>query len=432
MVLGGSANVASQVEGDVIVVGGNLFLHPGARISGRAIAIGGGVYNSTLASVGGERLSFRQNTFDVIESPAGRQLAYRQLLDEDEPVRALSLPLAYGVRIPNYERVSGVSVPFGPRLTLDSSRFVLDATGTYRSHLGQIDPRLAAALALGRRDTVSLDVRRATLTNEVWNRSDVINSLVSIFSGGDARNYYRANRADLRLTRTWEGEAATIAPFIGAAAERAWSVRPLPGTTSVPWSIYGRRDTVWGMLRPNPRVVPGDIVSGVLGARSAWETPELTGDAFASVEVAGRAPGGRRFVQTTLDGRVTFPTFRDQSFAVYGHAVLTAGDTAPPQRFTYVGGTNTVATLDLLSQGGDEMLFVEGIYRIPVPRLAIPVLGPPTVGLRYAAAGAAPGRLPTLVQNVGVHLALSFFRFDYAIDPVSRDTRTSVALSLTP
>ena len=47
-VLGRSATVASKVQGDVIVVGGDLFVHPGADISGNAIAIGGTVAPSAL------------------------------------------------------------------------------------------------------------------------------------------------------------------------------------------------------------------------------------------------------------------------------------------------------------------------------------------------------------------------------------------------
>src|SRR5690242_12599950 len=77
IVLGADADVASVVHGDVIVIGGDLFLHPGGAISGRAIAIGGSVYNSALASVQGERLSFPDVTFDAIGTPQGIALDYR-------------------------------------------------------------------------------------------------------------------------------------------------------------------------------------------------------------------------------------------------------------------------------------------------------------------------------------------------------------------
>src|SRR6185437_9745483 len=49
-----------------------------------------------------------------------------------------------------------------------------------------------------------------------------------------------------------------------------------------------------------------------------------------------------------------FPTFATQHFAFHAHGVLTAGDTAPPQRFAYLGGAGTLPTLDVLSLGGDH------------------------------------------------------------------------------
>ena len=43
IVIGGPASVGARVRGDIIVVGGDLFLQPGAAIDGRATAIGGAV-----------------------------------------------------------------------------------------------------------------------------------------------------------------------------------------------------------------------------------------------------------------------------------------------------------------------------------------------------------------------------------------------------
>ena len=72
LVLGGDATVASTVRGDVIVVDGDLFLHPGAAIDGRAVAIGGGVYPSSLAHVALGMESFRDVTYDVTRTTDGR------------------------------------------------------------------------------------------------------------------------------------------------------------------------------------------------------------------------------------------------------------------------------------------------------------------------------------------------------------------------
>ena len=72
-----NATVASTVHGDVVVINGDLFLQPGAKIDGRAVAIGGGVYDSQQASVGGEKLSFRDVHFDTVRTSSGIDLVYR-------------------------------------------------------------------------------------------------------------------------------------------------------------------------------------------------------------------------------------------------------------------------------------------------------------------------------------------------------------------
>ena len=431
VVIGGSATVASHVSGDVFVVGGDLFLHPGGAIAGRAVAIGGGVMNSTLATVGGVRLSFRDNTFVLVPGAATPQLAYREIVPIP-PYRALTLPGAYGFRIPSYDRSDGLSLPFGPQLEIDSGRVVLDATATYRSNLGAVDPRLLTTFVANRRTRLTLDAQRGTFTNELWIRGPIMNSLVTLFNGGDAHNYYRADRADLRLERTYESAVGTVTPFVAAVDERAWSVGPGLGAESGPFSFFGRHDRDEGMLRFNPPVTAGTIASGVVGATATFVTPTLTADGAAAVEAAGHAPDDRRFVQTTLDGHVAFPTFRDHSFEFYGHALLTAGDAAPPQRYSYLGGTNTLVTRVLLTMGGDQLLFVEGQYHIPISRIRLSALGSPVFTLRYAAGSAGIGDLPTLVQNIGARVSLRFLRYEYALDPVSHDSRSSFSLSITP
>ena len=68
---------SSHVEGDVVVVGGDLFLRPGSTIDGRAIAIGGGVYR-TLPRHRRRRASraIATTTISIRSSGSGYELAY--------------------------------------------------------------------------------------------------------------------------------------------------------------------------------------------------------------------------------------------------------------------------------------------------------------------------------------------------------------------
>ncbi|HEX8848474.1 MAG TPA: hypothetical protein VF761_02985 [Gemmatimonadaceae bacterium] len=430
VVLGGPATVASNVHGDVIVVGGDLFLHPGVEISGRAIAIGGGVYETSLGHVRGGIYPNRDFTYRVTTRADGSiTLEYVPL--ERRDVRVVTLPGLYGVRIPTYDRSDGLSLPFGPTLSFDTARIELDALGTYRSQLGVIDPSLELRASIGRRLTVTANAGRTTASNDRWIYSDIVNSLTTLATGTDTRNYYRADRAEGRVAYRFESAVSTVTLSIGARDERAWSVRPDSGARGGPWTLLDRADPEREhRLRPNPRVLDGTIASGLGGARFEWSDQGVNLMLAADVEAPWTSVADRRFVQTTMDGTVAFPTFGTQSVQIESHAVLTAGDTAPPQRFAYLGGSGTLPTFELLEFGGDRLFWAEGRYIIPVERIRIRILGSPTVTLRYITGAAGIGRLPALEQNVGVRLAISLLRVEYLVDPASRRSRVSAGISL--
>ena len=419
--------VASRVQGSVIVIGGDLFLHPGVAITGDAVAYGGGVYTTMLGTVGGRIVGYRDYTFDVSPGAGGLLLTYRALaVTEYSPIE---LPGVYGVRIPTYDRVNGVSLAVGPRFWIDSIRFSVEPIITYRSDLGELDPEVRATMNLGRLSGLDLIARRGTFTNDAWIRGPFINSLTTLISGRDVRNYYRADRAELRYRREIERDAGMISPFIGALTERAWSAPPGIGATSAPWSITGRDDAEEGMRRPNPPVRRGRITSLLGGSGATWQMNDVSLEASSLLEVAPTAPDDRRFVQATLGGSVRFPAIRNHTFQSEVHSVLTFGDTAPPQRFAYLGGSGTLPTRLLLSMGGDQLLFLESRYSIPIEQISIKFLGSPTFMIRHMIGSAGVDRLPGFVNNVGARITLSLLKVDYVIDPETRDTDVSFGLS---
>lgn len=103
---------------------------------------------------------------------------------------------------------------------------------------------------------------------------------------------------------------------------------------------------------------------------------------------------------------------------------------APPQRYSYLGGTNTLETVDLLSLGGDELFFGEALYIVPLNFFRLPVFGGPSVGIRYAAGSAGFEKLPSLIQNVGPRLSFALVSIDYSIDPKSKKKAWSLNLEL--
>lgn len=369
----------------------------------------------------------------------------------DSPI---SLPLGIGLRIPTYDRVNGLALPWGPKIEFADARIDIDALVAYRSNLGKVDPSLEGTLRPGDENELKFYVGRGTSTNDLWIRGDLTNSAAAFFAGSDSRNYYRADRASARFARTFTGNGFTVAPFVGGNFERDWSTGSLAPNKS-PWSVFGRKG-VLRMRRPNPRVAIGHISSAIGGTAIEVVRGGLEGKFDGMVEqslntslepdcsgvpvlgLCSQPISADSFLQATLDGRVSFPTFGTQTFAFKGHAVIASGSgaPAPAQRFAYLGGAATLATVDLLALGGDHLLFVQGDYTIPIDRIQLPFVGSPFIGLRYAAGSAGIGGIPTMIQNLGVGLGASFFRADYTIDPAqnrspfSRKSAFTLGLSL--
>lgn len=427
VVLGGDLTLASHVRGDVVVIGGDLFVRPGARIDGRAIAFGGGVYPSALAVVAGGVFAYRDHTFVPTETADAITLAYQDL--ERHPVPLVGFP-AFGLQMPEYTRVDGLALGWGPTVTIAEGGTVIVPSLTWRTHLGDIDPRVTADIRLGRRTRFHADVGRGTFSNDRWIRANLVNSFTTLLAGVDTRNYFRGDRADVRAERRWETATASYAPFVGARLERAWSTGPDSFTTSAPFTIT-KRDDRERILRPNPPVVYGRIASALAGGSIDWESPQgVAASAALQVEQAFTAPGeASAFTQLSAHLELAFPTFGTQNVDILAHGVATAGD-APPQRWAYLGGNGTLLTLDLLELGGDQLVYVDSRYNIPIDAIRIPLAGAPLFTIRHAIGSAGVGRLPTFVQNVGVRLTIAVLRLDYTIDPATRDGGFDVSFTM--
>ena len=428
VVLGSDASVASTVHGDVVVINGDLFLQPGAKIDGDAVAIGGGVYDSQQAHVGGQQLSIRDVHFDTVRTARGLELVYRPPAPPEDTIHVISLPGLFGLRLPQYDRVDGLSVPYGPRITLGQSRVEIDPELTYRSNLGAFDVSANVEATLGHGWTAAAVGGKGTFTNDRWIQTDLANSISTIGVGSDYRNWFRAARYEARVAHHWEWSEGDLQISGGGRTEDDWSVRG-----GGPWSLFNRNDTLH-MQRPNPPVERGRLSSALAGVRGGWQHSKVDIAGGADVEVVLDAPSDERFTQTTFYARVAFPTFVSklgtQSFVFHTHMVLTAGDTAPPQRFAYLGGSGTLPTFPILSRGGDQLVFLEGLYNFPIETLHVPFLGTPIVTVREMLAGTGVGSLGRFDSNIGVRLTLGIFSGEMFVNPDNGDHVFSLGLSI--
>jgi len=344
----------------------------------------------------------------------------------------ITLPLGVGLRVPAYDRVDGLSIPWGPEISFAEEHVVIDPTVTYRSHIGKFDPYLKAMLR--NKSGLILDIRggRATFTNDDWVRSDLVNSLAAIAVGSDSRNYFRADRGTGILSLEIGHPNITITPGIGGNFENDWSIGVPVRHTNAPWSLFSKTDTL-KIRRTNPSIYPGHLASLLGRVLTEYESGGVKGSFSGLVEHSFKNPPRRSstgfllaspdFTQLTLNAVVGFPTFRTQRFDFRGHGVFTSSDaTAPPQRFAYLGGAGTLATVDLLALGGDKLFFANGEYSIPIESIDLPLVRNPIASLIYAAGSAGVGELPDFIQNIGVGIGFSMIKFEYYIDPNYKKT----------
>jgi len=425
LVLGRPTYVSSRVQGDVVVVGGDLFLRTGSEITGRAVAIGGGVYRTYLGTVGGPVESYHDDDYVISATNQRYELVYQSRRRDRPPL--LQLAGIQGLLLPSYDRVDGLSLPAGVLLTLGDRAVEIEPFATYRSRLGVVDPGVRVRIGPERTLRVEAEAGRSTRTNDAWMRTDLINSFLALAFGNDGRNYFRADGGTARAIAHVERPGITFEPFVGARYEK---VRPITAVGNV-YSFAGRKSLEL-MARPNPAVERGEIGSGLLGASLVYSVGVVRARLAAEGERSFRTPDSTSsFTQLTLDGTIEFPTFGTQRLRIDAHGVATMADSTPRARYAYLGRGGTLPLLELLEQGGDRLLFVESRYEIPVAALVLPLVGSPTLHLRHLMGAAGVGSLPALEQELGIGVGIRMFRFEATFDAAGeRDPRYGVVVTL--
>lgn len=344
----------------------------------------------------------------------------------DEPI--VQLPGLQGLLMPTYDRVDGLSLPVAADLVFDQRALILQPSLTYRSRLGVVDPRLSVEVRPSHDVRIEAHAARGTRTNDDWIYSDLVNAVTTLFAGSDTRNYFQSDIGEGRVIGHVERDSYAIEPYVGGRYER---VSPISATGDV-WTMFGRDDSLKS-ARPNPLVDEGHIASALLGAELTTFSGVVTARLSAQVEQSFTAPApASNFLQLTVDGAVGFPTVGTQELHFQVHGVATRGDRVPLARYAYLGGSGTLATLDLLEQGGSALVYVESRYLIPIEAIQLPFIGAPVLSVRDAIGGAGVGSLPSLQHEIGAGIGVSALHLDVSTGVAGRKrTRVSLGLSLT-
>lgn len=413
VILNATVRLEGRIEGAVAVLGGDLFIRPGAHIGGAVAVASGGAYPSGLATTG--PLLRVDPTIAVTVEADGP--GHHVRLAPPPPPKRVRPDGFFGFIVPTHDRVDGLTVRVGSRVLLSPSESgaFAHASATLATERGRWGGRVGMEVPLGSGVWIDAEVARATLTNEAWFRGDLVNSLASFTIGSDARNYYESDVLTVEVARRpaqplIQGESF-FGPRLGARASRDRSL-----IARDPWSVTG------GDWRPNPEIADGTVVSLLAGSTVAWRGTTSALDGDVGFEWAPPGAGDFEFRQLIAHGIWTMRGLWTHSIRVRGHTRLTlGGERAPPQRWSSLGGSATIPTLPYDAQRGDNLVLVRSDYSVPVPRVRVPYLGNPVLRVSHAVGSAwlSGQPLPAWDQNVGAGVLLGFLQATVWIDPAA-------------
>jgi hypothetical protein len=397
------------ILGDLVGVDAGTFVRPFAVVTGDLVNIAGGLYRSEIAAVGRRTIDLPTAGYRVLREPG---LLVIEATATDSP---LELDGLLGLHAPTYDRVNGLTVVWGaayrlPRIERVEPR--IHAQVGWLTQRGDPTYQLDASLRRGATELM-LGHERAWHTHERWIRGDLLNSLAYLWDGSDYRDYHE-------VERSWAGLAREFAVGTGRFRARAAVRGQVEDATSLragrPWFVLGSDPP-----RPNPAIDDGRTTSMVADADLSWDGEQTRFAGRFEAEAAREVlRGNYHFGRIRAQGAWAMLAFANHTLTIdYFLQRPLGGQTLPRQRWSFVGGANTLHTLPFAEFYGDHVVFVETNYIIPLPdRLALPILGAPRLHLLHAAGMAwTAGDDGSLHQEVGARLDLALIYVRYVLVP---------------
>jgi hypothetical protein len=422
MAAGVTVRLAGVIVGDLIGIDANLFLRPGARVTGDVLNVAGGYYPSEQATVGGTVTSDPTAPYDVERAADGFRIVgteERSLLDFDG---------IFGFHPPRYDRVDGLTLAWGARYMLPRLGLVEPfVAGRIGYHFERKELAGGGELGVRRRRTeLAVGAERWTFTNEEWIRNDLLNAWSTFSTGRDYRNYYEADRFYAEARRMFERGARTSQARLRFQLEDA---RSLPATE--PYTLF-EPDSI----RSNPGIDDGRITSAILGLDTEWLRADSELEGSLQLELARELlDGDVSFGGFLIDADYAMRAFANHTLEIEGHfqGPLPGTDSLPRQRWSFVGGSSTLYTFEFNQFPGDRIVYVESEYFIPFSsRLRLPLVGIPMLGVfHHIGKGWSHDVDSTFEQNIGARLILFALYFRVVIDPSNTDnTEFGVGLTM--
>jgi hypothetical protein len=255
--LGGPFTIAGEVNGDLVVVNGDLVFETGGSVTGDVLIVGGRVMGEELGDIGGnvrvfdEPLRYVQRGDRIAAAGPRRD---REGFGPDFSWGDARFTIKAGQ---NYNRVEGLPVMFGPSVrTAGPNPLRLDLFGVWRTEMGvdlgeeDFGYALRAEQALGGRNRIAVGGTFYSVVDPIedWGLSNMEASLATFILHKDYRDYY---------DRTgWSAYARFRFPFLPVELRAEYFDEEHEfARVSRPWSITKNNDP-W---RAQPLVAEGDF-----------------------------------------------------------------------------------------------------------------------------------------------------------------------------
>jgi hypothetical protein len=358
-VLGGPVELAGQVDGDLLLINGDIRLAAGSRIHGDLTVVGGVIMGIERARVDGV-----VTTYTAILRYRRVEAGIEYLGSEPrtyEPVRRTRLELPSWelgeseifVSARAYNRIEALPIAIGPRITTSGRNPLrLEALLIYRT-IGGFSPDdndigyqvSARQWLLGHR-TVWIEGGVQSIIDPIerWQISNLENSLALFLFRRDYRDYYE--REGWYGTLGWRSNG-----FFGSVEYR--DERHRARETRNPWTIFFNKDDEF---RPNAAIETGNLNSLIFTVGIDTRTDELRplsgwfNTLGLEQAVSGRLDGVEQdFTRFFLDLR---RYFRVSHGSVLALRVAGGGpfgnDRLPAQRQHFIGGAGTLPGYDMM------------------------------------------------------------------------------------
>lgn len=380
--LDGPLLVRGRIEGELVMLNGDVRLEAGSSVTGSVTVVGGTLEVAEDARVGGEMLSYS-------EALAYRRSGIRLARVDDADAAGWGRADFLVATGRSYNRVEGLPITFGPRIrTAGSNPLRVDALAVYRTESGlTLDPEAMGYFArveqfIGGFRSLRVGFTAHSLVDpiEEWGVSDLESGLSTFLLHEDHRDHYERQGVSVYASLTPPRSPLELGIEARREAHRSLA-------SGSPWTLSNNGDR-W---RAQPLVGEGDVTT--IGGTAAFDSRNDSADPAtgwlvrARVEQAVRSTLAREaafLVDPAPGGPAGSPSIEALGFGLFSSAFVDIrrynrvdpdsrlnfrlvaggsldGDALPPQRQHALGGEGSLPGYPLfeLDCGAREAL----VYR---------------------------------------------------------------------